>query len=67
LQAWARGKWVPFRTVELENGRFSARYRFSGTFTTTRYRFRAVVGNERELPFAAGASNVLSVLVRAGR
>jgi hypothetical protein len=67
LQAWARGKWMPFRTVALKSGRFSARYRFKGTFQTTRYRFRAVVGDEPDLPFAAGRSKVISVLVRATR
>ena len=67
LQAWARGKWMPFRTVELKNERFSARYRFSGTFATTRYRFRAVVASAPDLPFAAAASGVLSILVRSGK
>ena len=40
LQAWANGKWVPFKTVALRNGRFTAGYRFMRTFNAQRYRFR---------------------------
>jgi hypothetical protein len=64
LQAWANGKWMPFRTVQLRKGKFSARYRFSGTFRTQRYRFRAVVGNDPDFVFAAGRSRAVSVVVR---
>jgi hypothetical protein len=64
LQAWASGKWMPFRTVQLRKGRFSARYRFSGTFRTQRYRFRAVVGKDPSLPYESGRSPVVTVVVR---
>ena len=46
MQAWANGKWVPFKTVALENGRFSAGYRFMRTFSAQRYRFRAVIQDD---------------------
>ena len=65
LQAWADGKWIPFRTVALVKGRFNARYRFTNTSRTTRYRFRAVVRSDPKLPYTAGRSSVVSVLVRA--
>jgi hypothetical protein len=63
LQAWA-GSWVPFRTVALRNGRFSATYRFTRTFSATRYRFRAVVHDDRAFPYAPGTSRTVKVLVR---
>lgn len=63
LQAWA-GRWVPFRTASVRNGRFSARYRFTRTTVKTRYRVRAVVRADPDLPYAAGTSKVLKVLVR---
>ena len=46
LQAWANGKWVPFKTVALKNGRFRAGYRFMRTFIAQRYRFRAVIQDD---------------------
>jgi hypothetical protein len=64
LQAWARGKWTPFRTVELRNANFKARYRFSGTFSTTRYRFRAIIAEDPGFVFAAGKSSAVTVVVR---
>ena len=64
LQARADGKWVPFRTVALRQGRFSARYRFTRTTFTTRYRFRAVVRAVPDFPYAAGQSKIVRVLVR---
>jgi hypothetical protein len=64
LQAWANGQWVPFRTVPLRNGRFSARYRFMRTFFTQRYRFRAVIQTDPDFPYATGRSKVVRVLVR---
>ena len=36
LQAQSGKKWVPFKTVSLRRGRFSARYRFERTFATAR-------------------------------
>jgi hypothetical protein len=65
LQAWSAGKWIPFRTVALRKGLFQARYRFTRTAVTTRYRFRAVVHDDADFPFAAGRSPVVFVLVRA--
>jgi hypothetical protein len=63
LQAWA-GRWIPFKTAALKNGRFSASYRFTKTFTTVRYRFRAVIHDDPAFPYAAGRSAVVKVLVR---
>jgi hypothetical protein len=64
LQAQAGSKWIPFRTVTLLNGRFSARYRFTKTRSTTRYRFRAVIHSDANFPYTAGRSPVVKVLVR---
>jgi hypothetical protein len=63
LQAWA-GSWIPFKTVALRNGRFRGSYRFTRTFATTRYRFRAVLRADPGFPYAPGTSSVVSVLVR---
>ncbi|MDA0159137.1 Ig-like domain-containing protein [Solirubrobacter ginsenosidimutans] len=64
LQARDGTKWIPFKTVRLHNGRFSARYRFMRTFQTTRYRFRAVIHGDSRFPYAPASSRVASVLVR---
>ena len=64
LQAWANGKWVPFRTVALRDGRFKAGYRFMRTFATQRYRFRPVIQSDPDFPYAAGRSREVRVLVR---
>ena len=64
LQAWADGEWIPFKTAPLKHGRFSASYRFTRTFSVNRYRFRAVVHKDPALPYVAGTSNVVKVLVR---
>jgi hypothetical protein len=64
LQAQAGSKWIPFRTVTLRKGRFSARYRFTKTRRTTRYRFRAVIHADANFPYTAGRSPVVKVLVR---
>jgi hypothetical protein len=66
LQARANGKWIPFRTVQLRNGSFKARYRFTGTFRTQRYFFRAIVGSAPGFVYEAGRSPVVGVLVRRG-
>jgi hypothetical protein len=65
LQALAHGKWVPFKTAELRNGRFRATYRFTRTFVAQRYSFRAVIRTDDDFPYAAGKSAVVKVLVRA--
>ena len=64
LQAQSGRKWVPLKTVALRRGRFSARYRFGRTFTTTRYRFRAVIHRDPRFPYAPATSPRASVLVR---
>jgi hypothetical protein len=64
LQARAGRKWVPFRTAMVSKGHFSARYKFTNTNTTQRYRFRAVVRKDPNFPYAAGTSPTVKVLVR---
>jgi hypothetical protein len=64
LQAQSHGRWVPFKTAVLRNGRFRASYRFTRTFTAQRYSFRAVVHDDPDFPYAAGKSAVVKVLVR---
>ena len=64
LQARSGRRSIPFRTVALRDGRFHTRYRFTNTRQTARYRFRAVIHSDPDLPFAAGRSNVVKVLVR---
>ncbi|RKQ92075.1 hypothetical protein C8N24_1914 [Solirubrobacter pauli] len=63
LQAWA-GRWVPFATAGLRNGRFGASYRFRSTYATTRYRFRAVLHGDDDFPYAGGTSPEVEVVVR---
>ncbi len=65
LQALASGKWIPFKTAELRNGKFKASYRFLRTFSTQRYSFRAVIRADEDFPYAAGKSAVVRVVVRA--
>jgi hypothetical protein len=64
LQAKSGRKWIPFKTTVLRDGRFSARYRFTRTFATTRYRFRAVIHGDPRFPYAPATSRVASVRVR---
>ena len=64
LQALAGRKWIPFRTATLSNGRFSARYKFTNTTSTHRYRFRAVVRKDANFPYAPATSLTVRVLVR---
>jgi hypothetical protein len=63
LQARAGRKWVPFRTTALKNGKFKASYRFTSTYSKTRYRFRAVVHEDSDFPYASGKSPTVSVVV----
>lgn len=63
LQAWA-GRWVPFKSAALRNGRFSASYRFTSTYAKTRYRFRAVIHDDDDFPYAGGTSPEVEVVVR---
>jgi len=64
LQAYSGGHWFPFKTVALRKGKFSGRYRFTRTFSAQRYRFRAVVHTDRNFPYEAATSKVVSVSVR---
>ncbi len=64
LEAWGGNRWITFRTVALRGGAFAARYRFTGTFRTTRYRFRAVAHADPSLPYATGTSKIVGVVVR---
>ena len=50
LQAYSGGHWFPFKTVALRKGKFSGRYRFTRTFSSQRYRFRAVAARRPRLP-----------------
>ena len=63
LQARAGRRWVPFKTTPLRNGRFNASYRFTSTYQRTRYRFRAVVHESGDFPYASGKSPTVSVVV----
>ena len=64
LQAYSGGHWFPFKTVALRKGKFSGRYRFTRTFSSQRYRFRAVVHADRDFPYGAATSPVVAVRVR---
>lgn len=64
LQARAGSRWVPFRTAALKRGRFTAGYRFTSTTARTRYKFRAVVRADPDLPYAPATSKIVEVLVR---
>lgn len=65
LQVILRGEWRPFTTVRADSsGRFRAVYRFTGTNSTARYRFRAVAPREATYPYDTGASRPIGVLVR---
>lgn len=65
LQAYVRGRgWVVFASPRTDGkGRFSARYRFRDTTTTTRYRLRAVARMDTGTPFLAAASRPARILV----
>ncbi len=65
LQVSLRGEWRPFTTVRADSSRrFRAVYRFTGTNSTARYRFRAVAPREATYPYDTGASRPVGVLVR---
>jgi hypothetical protein len=66
LQARTSEGWRTFATPRARavDGRFSVRYRFTGTPFTTRYSFRVVAPRESSYPYASGASKVARVLVR---
>ena len=62
LQAWA-GRSDPFANATVRNGRFSARYTFERTYRPTSYRFRAVLRDDPNFPYAAATSKEVRVRV----
>jgi hypothetical protein len=66
LQAFARGRWLTFRTVRANprTGRWSYTYRFSATRGNVRYRFRARVPRDASYPYESGVSRQVEVRVR---
>jgi hypothetical protein len=66
LQALTSRGWRTFATPRARgaDGRWSYRYRFTGTTTTVRYAFRVVAPAEVGYPYAQGASRVAHVVVR---
>jgi hypothetical protein len=65
LQARTSQGWRTFATPRANpKGHWSHRYRFTGTPTTARYSFRALVPVESSYPYAQGASSTTQVLVR---
>lgn len=65
LQAHVRGRgWVVFASPRTDSkGRFTARYRFRNTTTTTRYRIRAVTRMDSGAPFLAATSRHARIAV----
>ncbi|WP_028064225.1 carboxypeptidase-like regulatory domain-containing protein [Solirubrobacter soli] len=64
LQAKTRLGWRTFATPHTNAaGRWSYAYTFTGTQTTARYAFRALIPAEPSYPYAAGASPIARVLV----
>jgi hypothetical protein len=60
------GRFRTFQTLRTKRkgGRFSARYRFTRTTRTTRFRFRALVRKQIGYAYSTGASPTRRVLVR---
>jgi hypothetical protein len=59
------GRWLTFKTIRTTaSGRFQARYRFTATTGTVRYRFRIRVLRQGGYPFAAAYSRPVSVRVK---
>ena len=66
LQAgYPHGKrWNTFAKAKTDvNGHYSARYRFTATFVTTRYGMRAVVPKQNGYPYKSGVSRVKTIKV----
>ncbi len=65
LQALTTKGWRTFATprARAKDGRWSLRYRFTGTPTRTRYSFRVVTPVESGYPYAQGTSRTARVLV----
>jgi len=65
LQVRKGRSWMTFRSTRMTSrGAFTDRYRFTRTFRTTRYDFRARVREETGFPFLTGASKPARVTVR---
>jgi hypothetical protein len=64
LQVRKGRNWMTFRSTRLRQGRFSESYRFTRTYGTTRYVFRARVRAESGFPFTTGYSKNVGVTVR---
>jgi hypothetical protein len=66
VQAWTERGWRTFGNTRARagDGRWTYRYRFTGTTMTSRYRFRAVVPVEDSYPYVTGSSRVAAVIVR---
>jgi len=61
-------QWKTFAKARSDgDGRYLARYRFSATFVTTRYRMRAVVPEQNGYPYTGGASRVRRITVAGSR
>jgi hypothetical protein len=57
--------WQTFKTIRSDaDGKWAARYRFSRTRGSVRYRFRARLPREAGYPFDTGVSASVSVRVR---
>jgi hypothetical protein len=60
--------WQTFRTIRTDaDGNWAARYRFTRTRGSVRYRFRARMPREAGYPFDTGVSRSVSVRVRGRR
>ncbi len=65
MQAHFRGRWRTFSTVRSDSGgHWRFRYRFGGTVSRVRYRFRVLVPAEGGYPFETGISRTVKVTVR---
>jgi hypothetical protein len=57
--------WQTFKTIRTNStGKWAARYRFTRTRGSVRYRFRARMPRETGYPFDTGVSHSVSVRVR---
>jgi hypothetical protein len=57
-------RWSTFAKAKTDaHGAYSARYRFTATFVTTRYGMRAVVPEQNGYPYEGGASRVRKIEV----
>lgn len=65
LQAKVGSRWRTFAVVRADrNGHFAYRYRFTRTFQSLTYRFRARIRMETSYPYQTGSSNQVKVKVR---